>query len=62
MTNITSASDHGSIAADDLPRPDTTSCISSGPNAGLASPRAVPEVNDSGRVSFGAACRPSLRR
>lgn len=62
MTSTTFASDHGSTADNDLPRPDTASCISSGPNAGPAAPRALPEVKDSGRISFGAACRPSLRK
>jgi hypothetical protein len=64
MTTIHSASDQVFITDNaDLPRPDTTSAaISAGPADGVASPRPLPCVNDSGRISFGAGFRIPLQK
>ncbi len=63
MTTIKSVPDHGSITdTADLPRPDTASLMSSDPRNDTVSPRPLPSVIDSGRIKFGAACRPPLRK
>lgn len=43
---------------DDLPRPETAAApASAGQHAPTVLPRPAPSVNDTGRISFGAACR-----
>ena len=43
---------------DDLPQPQTAFApVSVGQDAGSALSRPAPSVNDTGRISFGAACR-----
>ena len=46
VSNIDSVADNG-----DLPRPETAF------GTGSVLPRPMPNVNDTGRISFGAACR-----
>ncbi|MEA2739320.1 MAG: hypothetical protein QOH05_2627 [Acetobacteraceae bacterium] len=63
MTTIQSIPNRDSITdSADLPRPDAADFISSDTGAGLASARPLPAVNDSGRIRFGAACRPSIKK
>jgi hypothetical protein len=58
MTTIHSVSDQGSITdSADLPRPDTASAA-----ARSALPRPLLSVTDTGRISFGAACRLPLQK
>lgn len=59
MTTFRTVSDRASLA--DLPRPDTD-LTSVQPDAGCALPRPLPAVIDSGRISFGAACRLPLQK
>jgi hypothetical protein len=64
MTTIHSASDQGFITDNaDLPAPDTTSApLSAGPVGTVTSPKPLPCVNDSGRISFGAGFRFPLQK
>jgi hypothetical protein len=64
MTTIQSASDQVFITDNvDLPRPDPTSApVYAGLADGVASPRPLPCVNDSGRISFGAGFRLPLQK
>jgi hypothetical protein len=48
---------NATIQTDDLPRPDTT------PQPGAqTTARRLPNVLDTGRISFGAACRPPVQK
>jgi hypothetical protein len=63
MTNKTLALPQNSIAdSADLPRPDAVFPVSDETSFGQALPRPLPDVNDSGRIMFGASCRIPMQK